>query len=270
MIDLREISTSTSRYNFHTHTQYCDGRDTIENFVKHAVDAGFKHLGFSPHSPVIVESPCNMKIEDVEKYLNEMNHLKSVYCDRIHLYAAMEIDYFDNWGPSNVFFVSLPLDYRIGSIHFIPSFVNEEEYVDIDGNFESFRNKMNLHFNNDIRGVVESYYKQSLKMIEAGGFDIIGHFDKIGYNASLFQRGIDEEEWYLKLVRNVFDAILDKDYIIEINTKAYEQFNRFFPSERLFTWIKQYKPHVLINSDSHFPHLLNSGRESAMHILNNI
>ena len=79
MIDLREISTSTSRYNFHTHTQYCDGRDTIENFVKHAVDAGFKHLGFSPHSPVIVESPCNMKIEDVEKYLNEMNHLKSVY-----------------------------------------------------------------------------------------------------------------------------------------------------------------------------------------------
>lgn len=270
MVDFSEIVNKSNLYNFHTHTQYCDGRANIEEFVVESIRHGFVALGFTPHSPVLVESSCNMCVQDVNTYIDELTILKKKYNNQITLYTSMEIDYFDNWGPSHSFFKNLPLDYRIGSIHFIPSFVNEEEYVDIDGNFESFRNKMNLHFNNDIRGVVESYYKQSLKMIEAGGFDIIGHFDKIGYNASLFQRGIDEEEWYLKLVRNVFDAILDKDYIIEINTKAYEQFNRFFPSERLFTWIKQYKPHVLINSDSHFPHLLNSGRESAMHILNNI
>ena len=34
----------------------------------------------------------------------------------------MEIDYLnDDWGPANDYFQSLPLDYRIGSVHFIPT-----------------------------------------------------------------------------------------------------------------------------------------------------
>lgn len=49
----------------------------------------------------------------------------------------MEIDYLnDDWGPANDYFQSLPLDYRIGSVHFIPT--RGGDFVDIDGSPDRF------------------------------------------------------------------------------------------------------------------------------------
>lgn len=266
-MDFNKIINRTKLYNFHSHTQYCDGRATMEEFVKEAIKQGFEDLGFSPHSPIPFDSPCNMKADDVPVYLDEINRLKSVYGDKINLYASMEIDFLDAWGPANDYFINIPLDYKIGSVHFIPSFEDESEYIDVDGSFENFQKKMQLYFYNDIESVVKSFYNQSLKMIEKGGFDVIGHFDKIGYNSSMYRPGIEDEPWYKKLVREVFDAIMDYHYIIEVNTKAYDTQNRFFPNERYFDWLKKYDVPVLVNSDVHFPELINSGRMSAMKLL---
>ena len=35
--------------NYHTHTTFCDGKDTAEDIVKYAVSLGMTHLGFSGH-----------------------------------------------------------------------------------------------------------------------------------------------------------------------------------------------------------------------------
>lgn len=264
MIDFKQIISSSTKYNFHGHTQFCDGRAVMEEFVKEAISQGFSDYGFSPHSPIPIDSPCNMDIADVELYLDEVNRLKAKYRGQINIYASMEIDYVEGWGASHPFFKSLPLDYRIGSIHFIPSFVNSEEYVDIDGRYENFKGNMSQFFNDDIEGVVRSYYDQLLKMIESGGFDIIAHCDKIGLNASCHRPGIDLEPWYDKLVLRNFEAIMDHHYIVEINTKAWQQHKRFFPNNRYFSLLKKYNTMVLFNSDAHYPELINAGREEAM------
>lgn len=268
MVDFSEIVNKSNLYNFHTHTQYCDGRANIEEFVVESIRHGFVALGFTPHSPVLVKSSCNMCVQDVNTYIDELTILKKKYNNQISLYTSMEIDYFDNWGPSHSFFKNLPLDYRIGSIHFIPSFNNENEFIDIDGSPENFKIKMSQHFNNDIKSVVESYYKQSLKMIETGGFDVIGHFDKIGFNANSYDCNVLLEEWYKKLLKITFDAIMDNNLIVEINTKMYNQYNRFFPDETLFSLIKKYNTPILVNSDAHYPHLLNAGRLEAISLIN--
>ena len=39
------------------------------------------------------------------------------------------------------------LDYRIGSVHFLPC---GDGYVDVDGRFDSFKIKMERFFDNDI------------------------------------------------------------------------------------------------------------------------
>ena len=117
---IRELGSSRN-YTFHSHTQFCDGHATMENFVEAAIRNGFSHYGFSPHSPVPIESPCNMSMESVPAYLAEFERLRNLYGDRIRLYASMEIDWLGpQWGPSNDYFQALPLDYRIGSVHFIP------------------------------------------------------------------------------------------------------------------------------------------------------
>lgn len=268
MIDLKQIIASTDRYNFHSHTQFCDGRANMEDFVTAAIEMGVEHYGFSPHSPVPIASPCNMAIEQVEMYLDEVARLKCKYRDKISLYASMEIDFLDDWGPAHPFFQNLPLDYRIGAVHFIPSLVNPTEYVDIDGRYENnFKVKMGEHFNDDVEWVVCTYYAQSMKLVEAGGFDIIAHCDKIGHNASCHRPGIDREPWYDQLVKRHVEAIMDHHYIIEINTKAWKQHSRFFPNQRYFDLLKRYNAPIVVNSDAHYPDLINAGRLEALTLL---
>ena len=101
-------------------------------------------------------------------------------------------------------------------------------------------------------------------MIEKGGFDIIGHFDKIGNNASMFSPGIDKQDWYKSLMRETFDAIMDHGYWIEINTKAYDKSGIFFPHQQFWHLLKKYDAPVVFNSDAHFPELVNAGRAEAM------
>ena len=266
MIDFKQIINSTDLYNFHSHTQFCDGRDEMENFVISAINKGFKHLGFTPHSPIPFHSPCNISEDKVAEYFSEFNRLKQKYGDKIALYRSFEIDYINEWGPANDYFKNIDLDYRIGSVHFIPSFADEDIFVDIDGSPDAFKRKMSEHFFNDIEGVVISFYTQTIKMIEAGNFDIIGHFDKIGFNASCFKPGIENEKWYDDLVKETFDAIMDCKYWIEINTKAYVNNNRFFPNIKYWKWLVDYNAPVLFNSDVHFPELINAGREEAMEL----
>ena len=106
-----------------------------------------------------------------------------------------------------------------------------------------------------------------MAMVEAGGFDIIGHFDKIGYNASLFKEGIENEEWYKRLFMQLFEAIMDNHLIIEVNTKAFVEHNRFFPNLHYFDLLKKSGATLLINSDAHYPNLINSGRLEALKLL---
>jgi histidinol-phosphatase (PHP family) len=234
----------------------------MEDFVKEAIAQGFTHLGFSPHSPVPFYSPCNMSQDNVPSYINEVERLRTMYGDKINLYASMEIDYLDKaWGPSHEYFQDLPLDYRIGSVHFIPS--QSGEMIDIDGSHENFNLKMERYFASDIRYVVETFYKQSIEMVNDGGFDLIGHFDKIGNNASHYCPGIEDEPWYQVLVSELIDAIIAKKLTIEINTKAWDKHNRFFPHTRYWKRLIDAQAPIIINSDAHYPHLINANREEA-------
>lgn len=237
----------------------------MENFLKEAIPLDFLHYGFSPHSPVPIDSPCNMTKDDVAAYLDEVNRLKAHYASRIHIYASMEIDYLgEQWGATNEYFVNLPLDYRIGSVHFLPSFVSPEEMVDIDGKPDSFCKKMDAYFGGDIEAVVKAYFARMTEMVAQGGFDIVGHCDKIGLNASHYWPGIDTEPWFEKLVINLIDAIMDCRLAIEINTKSWDKYNRFFPDERYFPLLARYGATIAVNSDAHEPALINAGRVEAI------
>lgn len=268
MFDFKKITQATDLYNLHTHTQFCDGHAMMEEFVIEAIAQGFTHLGFTPHSPISVESPCNMTRDDVKAYFDEVERLRAIYGDRIRLYTAMEIDYVSvGDGPASDYFKSMPLDYSIGSVHFIPAIDNPSEMVDIDGKFPDFKARMGKYFNDDIEYVVKTFFSQMMAMVDEGGFDIVGHMDKIGFNASQYLDGIDEEPWYDKLVIDLFENIMDNHLTIEINTKAWLQRNRFYPNLKYFGMLKRFNAPVVVNSDAHYPTLLNNGRMEAIKLL---
>lgn len=266
-MDFTSILSATDRYNFHSHTQFCDGKAPMEQFARQAVADGFLHYGFSPHSPVPIASPCNMSPDQVPLFFDEVARLKTLYADRpITFYTAMEIDYLgDDWGPAHSYFRDLPLDYRIGSVHFIPS--QQGELIDIDGRYESFRLKMHEHFHDDIHYVVDTFFGQSLDMVRAGGFDIIGHLDKIGHNAAHFSPGIEQTDFYRQRLNALIEAVVDSGLTVEINTKAWADHHRMFPAIDHWKRLKDAGVTLIVNSDAHRPDLINASRNLALKTL---
>ncbi|MDE6276827.1 MAG: histidinol-phosphatase [Muribaculaceae bacterium] len=246
-------------YTFHSHTQFCDGHAPMETMARAAVSEGFTHYGFSPHSPVPIASPCNMKAEDTDAYLAEVERIKGLFGDRCRFYAGMEIDYLGpEWGPAHPYFREQPLDFRIGSVHFIPT--QDGVPTDIDGHFERFSERVQADFHGDIDYVVDTFFGQSLAMVEAGGFDIIGHLDKVGLNASLYAPGIEGSSFYQSRLNRLLDAVAEAGVIVELNTKAFEEHGRMFPAAASLRKLMERGTKVIVNSDAHRPERVNASR----------
>lgn len=260
---LKEIITSTDRYNLHSHTQFCDGHAPMEEMAAAAFDAGMLYWGFSPHSPICVESGCNMSRESVPEYLDEARRIREEYDSRMRVLTAMEVDFISpDFGPHIDYFQKLPLDYRIGSVHFVPN--QEGVHCDCDGRFERFSRYLKEAYAGDLRYVVEKYFEQVLRMLELGGFEILGHFDKIAGNAAMADPTIEDQGWYSALVEDVISHAQSSGVILEINTKSIIDKKRFFPAQRWWGMIKEAGVPVCVNSDAHYPEKVNLGREEAL------
>ena len=249
--------------NYHSHSLYCDGRANMEDFIRFALSEGFTSYGFSSHAPLPFSTAWTMEWDAMDDYLAEFHRLKAKYAGQIELYIGLEIDYLnEESNPSVVRFRELPLDYRIGSVHLL--YDDKGEIVDVDVTADKFCRVVDKHFNGDLVRVVHLYYDRLMRMVELGGFDIVGHADKMHYNASAYHPGLLDESWYDALIQGYFDAIARKGYIVEINTKSYLELGTFYPNERYFPVLLEKGIRVQVNSDSHYPERINNGRLQAL------
>jgi histidinol-phosphatase (PHP family) len=256
--------------NFHSHCTFCDGRSKPEDFVEAALAQKFRAYGFSSHSPLPFETTWNMSASDMPAYLHEIARLKEKFRGRIEIYAALEIDYLDEtYNASIPYFRSLPLDYRIGSLHFLPWQLPLEEanMSCIDGCYNDFAEAVANRYNGDIRLIVKDFFESSMRMVEAGGFDIAGHIDKIYMNGSRHPGFDFSADWYRRPVAALLDLIAEKELIVEINTKNLHSKNQIYPHISMFKELRQRNIPVVVNSDCHFTALVNDGRAEALALL---
>lgn len=252
--------------NYHSHCLYCDGRANMDDFIRFAISEGFSSYGISSHAPLPFPTAWTMEWDCMEEYLNEFSRLKEKYSHQIELAIGLEIDYLNEEShPASACFQELPLDYRIGSVHML--YDSRGEVIDIDTPADHFRELVNKHFSGDLDRVVHLYYEKLLRMVEFGGFDIIGHADKMHFNASAYRPGLLDESWYDNLLHDYFSEIARRGYIVEINTKAFHDLGTFYPNERYFSLLKELHIPVQVNSDAHYPERINHGRPEALEAL---
>ena len=255
---------------YHSHCNFCDGKAPAEDFVRAAIEAGFHSYGISSHSPLPFETRWSLRKGNVEAYLMELKRLQEKYAGQIELYVGMEIDYLnDDWGPAVEYFQRMPLDYRIGSVHL----VTEEqtgEIMDMDGKFEDFRENLRMVFRDDLKYLVEAYFKASSRMVELGGFDFVAHLDKISMNGSLMDSTLTKQEWYNRLLWDYMSLIAERGVMVEVNTKAYTKKGMMFPNVKYFKWLKELNIPVMVNSDAHLPQLVNDNRALAFEWLREV
>jgi len=253
--------------NFHSHCTFCDGRSDPEVFVRFAISNGFRAYGFSSHSPLPFETFWNMSRLDMPEYLAEISRLKEKYAGKIELYIGLEIDYLDETYNATIpFFRNLPLDYRIGSIHFLPCRqpLLEKNMMCIDGNYTDFVERINAFYDGNIRLMVKDFFRRSSEMVEAGGFDIVGHIDKVYMNSSRHPDFDISASWYQTPFLELLDLVAEKNLIVEVNCKNMIGKKQTYPNINSYEELKKRDIPVMVNSDCHYPALVNDGRTETL------
>ena len=86
--------------DFHTHTTYCDGKNTPAEMVKAAYDMGFTDFGISGHGDYSPAEPgFGMTDSILSSYMKELYELREQYRGKMNLYIGIETDCL---GPENV------------------------------------------------------------------------------------------------------------------------------------------------------------------------
>lgn len=239
--------------NYHSHSTFCDGRGSMEDFVRFAIAKGVKKYGFSAHSPLPFTTFWNMKLDDLPEYIAEFRRLKNKYDGQIELYLGLEADYIHDYFEINqTLYSTAGFDYLIGSIHYMDP-LPQGGFWCIDGNFRDFYAGLKVLFDGEIRPAVERFFDLSASMIEKGGFDIVGHFDKIALNASKCADFDITHSWYIQRVGEVLELIKRKGLILELNTKSLHERGFCYPDFQFLPLIKELNIPVTVNSDCHYP-----------------
>jgi histidinol-phosphatase (PHP family) len=242
-------------FNFHTHTNYCDGNSEPEAYVKKAIDLGFLKLGFSGHAPVPFKNGFAIKEEELNSYCNEILRLKDKYKEFITIYLALEIDFIPGLTKNfNELKKQCELDYTIGSIHLVSN-IEQKKLWFIDGSkIEDYDDGLQKAFDNNIKKGVTAFYHQTNEMLLYQNPDIIGHFDKIKMN-NRNRYFLQNEKWYQQLISETLIIIKEKETIIEVNTRGLykKRSDELFPGIDVLKQILQLNIPITVSSDAHKP-----------------
>jgi histidinol-phosphatase (PHP family) len=237
--------------NFHSHTYFCDGKDTPGNWILAAENVGMVAYGISSHAPVPYEVKWCMKRDQLPAYIGEVNALKGQ--SPVQVYLGLEVDFVPGvTGPNHPDFAAL--DYTIGSVHLVDFFPDGMPW-EIDGPHTLFLKGLEEIFQNDVRAAVCRYFELTRMMVRDDCPDIVGHMDKIkmqNEGGRLFDESAD---WYRAELLQTLEEIAATQAIIEVNTRGIykKRTDEPYPGRWALERIFEMGIPVQINSDSHHP-----------------
>lgn len=239
------------KFNYHSHSTFCDGKNTLEEMALSAIEKGMQCFGFSAHSPVPFKNDFGLPASEIDNYLNETKRLKTKYKDKIKLFTSMEFDYIPKISEDiRERAEKYNLDYIISSVHLVSS---ENGLWFIDGSKqESYDKGLRECFGGDIKKAVKAFYSQTNEMISKVQPNILGHFDKVKmHNKDRYFK--EDEPWYRDLVMESIDLMKQNDTICEINTRGLYKgrSNDYFPQTLWIKALAQKQVRVTISTDCH-------------------
>lgn len=236
--------------NFHTHSQYCDGKSRIEEFVEEAIAHHYTHLGFSSHAPLPF-ADFGIREEEIPHYLSEIASQAQKHTN-LNLFSALECDYIPGLTTTfSHFKEQYNLDYIIGGIHQVKGPQCQLWFID-GGERERYDEGLHRIFHDDVKAAVTAFWEQTFEMIETQEMDIIAHVDKIKmHNQNRFFK--EDEAWYLQLVDHCIDLIHQKGVVVEINTRGIykKRSPDFYPSDYILTALAKLDTPMIISTDAH-------------------
>ena len=227
--------------NFHTHTSYCDGKDTPEEIVIEAIKRGFTDIGFSGHSYNEPDKDFAMTAEDAAAYRKDVRAVAEKYKGKIRILCGIEQDYFSS-EPTDDY------DYIIGSVHCIQ--INGKLFS-VDESAENFKSTLDTYYDGDYEAMCADYFALEEDVLNKTRADIIGHLDLITKFNEILK--IKETPEYFSLAKKAVDALVPYGNPFEINSGAIARGYRTapYPSLQILKMIYEKGGDIMITSDCH-------------------
>jgi histidinol-phosphatase (PHP family) len=238
--------------DYHIHSSYSDGRSVPENYITSAIAAGLSEIGFSDHVTLYNDlGSCNMDIVNISPYINHIESLRNK-TKNIIIKAGLEVDFFEGKEMEiRTFLSNLPLDYIIGSVHYLGE-------ISVDESPEFYENK-------SIDLLFESYFDSVSTAASSGLFDIIGHCDLIRIYG--FKPTSDLEPLYRRLAK----AMKKHNVAFELNTNGRNRpLADFYPARKFLHVFREENVPVCVNSDAHMPSRVGQYFDEAYELLRSV
>lgn len=239
--------------NFHTHTVFCDGKNTVEEMVVTAIDKGFVALGFSGHGPLELCSQWSMTEERQLAYQKAVMQAKEKYRNKIKIYCGIEQDVF-SLKPA------FTPEYVIGSAHRIKV---KGEWLDVDQSAQNTKTFLKEIYDDNFDAYAKDYYQVATLSVESVNADVIGHIDLL----TKFNEVLDLKltDVYYEYAENAIKKLVKFGKPFEINTGAIGRGYRTspYPDEKILKMIYNLGGKIMINTDCHNKDFLDCGLDLA-------
>jgi histidinol-phosphatase (PHP family) len=220
--------------DYHLHSVLSDGAGSYEEMTLAAIEKGLSEIGFSDH---VCLKPVSWAMQEVDLPVmtRQITDIQEKYGDLINIRYGIEMDYFPGKEDQLQRLTnSLPLDYVIGSVHFM-------EDWNFDGN-ESLYGK----WSNDM--LYEMYYRLLQKAVRSGLFDTVGHLDLIK------KFSVYPETDQRKLFEETAEIIRESGMVVELNTAGLDKpCAEFYPGPQWLEILHTHEVPVTLSSDAHHP-----------------
>ena len=232
--------------NAHTHSTWCDGKNTLAEMTAAAEKLRFTDLGFTCHSRASFDPTCP-GIKDEAAYQKAVRTLAEN--SAVHLACGLEWDYFSPTPISGY-------DYFIGSVHYLPP--KAGVYRSVDDTPKNFNETLQDWYQGDFLALAQDYYDLVVAHITHNQPKIVGHFDLvIKFDDTLHYLTPQNQKAYekiaLKALQKVVNVLKTYEGLVEVNTGGMSRGWRKqpYPAKFLLEFLASKKVPVILTSDSH-------------------
>ncbi len=235
--------------NYHTHTWRCmHALGTEEEYVRTAVDAGFKVLGFSDHTPWPYKSGfvshMRMRLDQLDGYLATVRGLGEKYAGRLRIPVGLECEAFPEYMGWLRDLKAEKLDYLILGNHYDLTDEGDHNVLNDAGGF---------YFGRSTRPEqVRRYGERTIAGMATGLFDYVAHPDLFCHTYRVFDADC------AAVSRDICQAAVDLGIPLEYNLLGIQYHARIgeigqlgYPCRQFWEIAAQYPVKAIIGFDAH-------------------
>lgn len=237
--------------NYHTHSDFCDGRNSVEEIILAAIEKKFTILGFSSHSLFPHADSWQMPSARHEEYFSCVRSLAQKYSDKIKIYCGLEADFVPNLSSDFAWqFGRFSPDYLIGSVHYV---LGNGAFFTVDDKAQKVAEGLRRVFKGDGKKAVCEYFSLQREMLRTQRFLILGHADVIRVRNGELKFFSESEGWYKKELRATAKEAARAGVIVEINTGGLARgvLDDVYPSAEFLDILHQANVPITFSSDAH-------------------